>query len=181
MIRWGLRALALVYIALPIATVAVGISTVRDFRNQLAPLVENAVDQIGDARDALQDELDDLEDNFQPLVNAISRIRSALLTIRSFVNNSVNAVIDFVNTFPGVNISDFDGFDLPALFNVGFLDDIADHLNDLTDGIDDAVSGTALFLRTQGDNISLTLALFGAWVALGYVLGAVAIFRSLWG
>lgn len=180
MIRWLLRALVVVYVALPLAAVLIGISTVRSVGDQLRPVLDDASDRIADAADGLEDEMADLRSNFQPLVNAVSRIRSALNSIRNFVNNSVNRVIDFVNRTPGINIARFNGIDLPELFDGDFLADISDHVRDLTGGVDDAVGGIGDFMREQGGSIGLMLVFLGAWLALSYVLGAVVIVRSLW-
>jgi ElaB/YqjD/DUF883 family membrane-anchored ribosome-binding protein len=180
MIRWFSRALVLIYIAMPVAAVLLGISAVRSIGDELRPILDNASDRIASAADGLEDEMEDLRSNFQPLVNAISRVRSALSTIRNFVNNSINRVIDIINRAPGVNIPQFAGIDLPELFDANFLSDISEHVRDLTRGVDDYFSGIGDFFNEQSTAITLMLVLLGAWLLLGYVLGAVVIVRSLW-
>lgn len=180
MIRWGLRLSALIYLALPVAAVLIGLNIWREMNNQLIPFYETAASRISDAREDLEDTLDDLRDDFQPVVTTVNSLRSGLSTVASFVNNSVNDVIDFVNDFPLMNIPRFNLITIPSAISVGFLDDIAEDVSDITGEFDSALSQTASFAQDQAQAMGLILLLIAAWLALTQVLLVIVVFKTLW-
>jgi hypothetical protein len=180
MIRWGLRLLALLYIALPLLALFVGFNTWREMNDRLVPLYETAASRIGDAREGLEDTLDDLRDDFQPVVNTVNSLRSGLSSIASFINNSVNDVIDFVNGFPLMNIPRFNVITIPSIISVGFLDDIAEDVSDITGEFDSVLSQTATFAQDQAQAMGLILLLVVAWLALTQLLLVIVVFKTLW-
>ena len=180
MVRWGLRALVIVYLVMPIAAVVIGVTMVRNITGTLTPLYDAASTRINNAADALDEELDDLRDNFQPLVNAVNTIRNALSTVRQFINNQINRVINFVNTFPAIDIPNFDGFDLPGLINLNFLNNVGGHIRDITDEISDTAAATRDFFAEQATQIGLIGLLLLGWFLVGHALGAIVIVRNLW-
>ncbi|MBK8137724.1 MAG: hypothetical protein IPK52_18230 [Chloroflexi bacterium] len=180
MIRWGFRALVIVYLLLPIAAVVIGITTVRSITSTLVPIYDAASERINDAADALDEEFDDLKENFQPLVNAVNAIRTALSRVRQFINNQVNRVINFANGFPGVDIPAFDGFDLPDLINLNFLNNVGGHIRDITGELGDAAAATRDFFAEQASQIGLIGLLMVGWFLVGHLLGAIVIVRNFW-
>ncbi|MBK9123456.1 MAG: hypothetical protein IPM16_10110 [Chloroflexi bacterium] len=181
MFRLVSRILVVAYIAVPIAAGVLVYGSVRTFVDTVSPVYETAADAIDDAAEALRDELDDLRDNFQPLVNAVNSIRSALNTVANFISNRVNAVIDFVNGFPGINIPSFGGINLPNIINLNFLSTISENVTEIGDNIGTMVQTTTQSLAAQVSQLGLALLLVIIWLALTQVLIIWAVIRNLWG
>jgi len=172
MLRLLFRLLLIAYALLPLIAVALLISSVRTVQSELAPVYETASDRISDATDDLRDELRDLRAGFQPMVNSVNSLRSALSTVNTFINNSVNGVIDWVadTTFDVITFPRFNGISLPSVVNIGFIDDISDSVDEIGEEVETVIDTTGDTVMTQLNTLTTALIILAAWVVLGPVL-----------
>jgi methyl-accepting chemotaxis protein len=187
MFRLVLRLFLLAYFLMPVIAGGLIIYTVLQVRDDITTVYENASERIADATSGLTTELRDLGDKFQPLANAVNGIRSALVTVRNFLQNTVFTVIDVVNN---INVACSIGgracipksfnITIPALLDLSFIDNISDHITEITDEVGAVVSTTTRTITDYAVMLALAVALVVVWMLLSSVLFYVVIYTSLW-
>lgn len=172
MLRLLFRLLLIAYALLPLIAVVLLFNSVRAVQSQLAPVYETASERITNATDDLRGELRDLRAGFQPMVNSVNSLRSALSSVNTFINNSVNGVIDWVAEFTlnVVRFPRFSGLSLPSVVNLSFIDDISDSVDEIGDEVGSVIDTTGATVMAQLDMLTWALLILAVWVVLGPVL-----------
>lgn len=187
MFRLVLRLFLLAYFLMPLIAGGLIVFTVLQVRDDLVNVYETASERISDATSGLTSELRDLGSKFQPLVNAVNSVRSALVTVRNFLQNTVFTIIDVVNN---INVACSVGgqacipksfnLTIPALINLSFIDNISDHITEITDEVSTVVSTTTGALTSYATLLLLAVGVFIAWTLVSGVLFYAVIYKSLW-
>lgn len=180
MLRLLFRLFLIAYALLPLVAVVLLISSVRAVQSELTPVYETASERINEATEDLRTELRQLRSGFQPMVNTVNSLRSAISSINSFIVNSVNGVIGWLDDFT-LGVFDFPRFNsptLPSIVNLSFIDDIADHVDEIGDQVETVVETTSSTVTTQLDTLTLALIVLAVWVVLGPVLMLILVFSG---